>query len=108
MDTRYVLEVLAAMALVTFALRALPFLAAQWLRHNPLVRHLGRFLPLAIMALLVLHSAAGLSSQHDASPWPEFVAISLTVLAQWKTRNPLLSIAIGTLAYVLIRNYVLV
>ncbi|NYT85148.1 branched-chain amino acid transporter permease [Pollutimonas harenae] len=107
METGYVLGVFAAMAIVTFALRGLPFLTAQWLRHNPLVRHLGRFLPLAIMTLLVLHSVIGLSGQHTAPPWPEGVAVALTVLAQWKTKNPLLSIATGTLIYVLIRNYVL-
>lgn len=107
METSYVLGVFAAMAIVTFALRAIPFLAAQWLRNNPLVRHLGRFLPLAIMTLLVLHSVVGLAGQHDARPWPELLAVALTVLAQWKTKNPLLSIAIGTIVYVLLRNYVL-
>src|SRR3546814_4051387 len=73
METSYVLGVFAAMAIVTFALRAIPFLAAQWLRNNPLVRHLGRFLPLAIMTLLVLHSVVGLAGQHDARPWPELL-----------------------------------
>ncbi|MDN5842558.1 MAG: AzlD domain-containing protein [Alcaligenaceae bacterium] len=108
METGYVLAVLAAMAIVTFALRAIPFLTAQWLRHNPLVRHLERFLPLAIMTLLTAHSLVGLSGQHDAPPWPELLAVALTILAQWRTKNPLLSIAIGSIVYVAIRNYVLI
>ncbi|MCC2597126.1 AzlD domain-containing protein [Pusillimonas sp. MFBS29] len=107
METLYVLGVLAAMAAVTFALRAIPFFAAQWLRNNPLIRHLGRFLPLAIMTLLVLHSVVGLAGQHAAKPWPELAALALTVLAQWKTRNPLVSIAAGTFVYVVMRNNLL-
>src|SRR3546814_11575390 len=100
METSYVLGVFAAMAIVTFALRAIPFLAAQWLRNNPLVRHLGRFLPLAIMTLLVLHSVVGLAGQHAAPTWPELLAVALPVLAQWQTKNPLLSTPLGPIVYV--------
>ena len=35
-ETRYVIGVIAAMGLVTFALRALPFVGAQWLDKHPL------------------------------------------------------------------------
>ena len=44
-DSTYALKAIVAMALVTFALRALPFVAAEWLEHHPVVRRLGRFLP---------------------------------------------------------------
>ena len=40
-ETRYVIGVIAAMGLVTFALRALPFVGAQWLNKHPLVQRLG-------------------------------------------------------------------
>ena len=39
-DTPYALGVLAAMAVVTFGLRALPFLAARFLQSHPLVQRL--------------------------------------------------------------------
>lgn len=104
METGYVLGVIAAMTIITFALRALPFLGAQWLRDHPLARHLGRFLPLAIMTLLSVHSVIGLAGQHEALPWRELLAVALTVLAQWKAKNPLLSIGIGTAVYVILRN----
>lgn len=103
-DVRYLIGVIAAMALVTWALRALPFVAAQWLQKNPLVERLGEFLPLAIMTLLVLHSAAGSAQQHKLGPWPELVAVALVVVLQWRSRNALLSIVLGTGAYVLMRN----
>ena len=52
-DSDYALKAIAAMGLVTFVLRALPFVAAQWIEHHPIVRRLGQFLPLAIMTLLL-------------------------------------------------------
>ena len=103
-DVRYLIGVIAAMALVTWALRALPFVAAQWLQKNPLVERLGEFLPLAIMTLLVLHSAAGSAQQDKLGPWPELVAVALVIVLQWRSRNALLSIVLGTTAYVLMRN----
>ena len=103
-DVRYIVSVIAAMALVTWALRALPFVAAQWLKKNPLVERLGEFLPLAIMTLLLLHSAAGSAQQDRLGPWPELVAGALVIALQWRSRNALLSIVLGTTAYVLMRN----
>ena len=103
-DARYLVGVIAAMALITWALRALPFVAAQWLQRNPIVERLGEFLPLAIMTLLLLHSAAGSAQQHRLGPWPEIVAVTVVIALQWRRRNALLSIVLGTTAYVLMRN----
>ena len=103
-ETRYVIGVIAAMGLVTFALRALPFVGAQWLNKHPIVQRLGAFLPLAIMTLLTVHSAAGSAREHPVGPWPELAAIALVAILQWRTRNALLSILLGTGAYVLMRN----
>ena len=103
-DGRYIVGVIAAMALITFALRALPFVAAQWLQKNPLVERLGEFLPLSIMTLLLLHSAAGSAQQDRFGPWPELLAVAMVIALQWRSRNALLSIVLGTTAYVLMRN----
>ena len=103
-DTGYVLGVIGAMALVTFALRALPFVAAQWLARHALVQRIGQFLPLAIMVLLLVHSVVGAAREHASGPWPELLAVAIVVVLQWRSRNPLLSILAGTLVYVLLRN----
>ena len=104
-ETRYVIGVIAAMGLVTFALRALPFVGAQWLNKHPLVQRLGQFLPLAIMTLLLVHSAVGNAATDPAAPWPELVAVALVVGLQWWQRNALLSIVLGVCAYVAMRNF---
>jgi len=103
-DARYIVGVIAAMALITLALRALPFVAAQWLQKNPIVERLGEFLPLAIMTLLLLHSAAGSAQQDRLGPWPELLAVVMVIVLQWRSRNALLSIVLGTGAYVVMRN----
>lgn len=103
-DARYALAAILVMGLVTFALRALPFIAAFWLERSPLVRRLGTFLPPAIMALLLVHSAAGASREHVGGPWFEIAAIVLTMALQWRSRNALLSILAGTGVYTLLRN----
>ncbi|MDD2918390.1 AzlD domain-containing protein [Rhodoferax sp.] len=103
-DTRYALGVLAAMALVTFGLRALPFLAARFLQSHPLVQRLGRFLPLAIMTLLLLHTLVGNARDNPSGPWAELAAVVTVVALQRWRRQPLLSILAGTALYVLMRN----
>lgn len=97
------LALLAAGA-VTFGLRALPFVASQWLERHPVVHRLGEFLPLAIMTLLLLHSVVGSARSHAAGPWPELVAVACVVLLQWRLRHPLWSLLAGTALYVLWRN----
>jgi len=104
MNAFYVLGVLTAMMAVTFALRALPFVAAQWLQKHPFVQRLGDFLPLGIMTLLVLHSGVGAAVADPHRPWPELAAVGVTGAVQWRLKQPLLSILLGTALYVVWRN----
>jgi branched-subunit amino acid transport protein AzlD len=103
-DPLYALVALGAMAAVTFGLRALPFLAAKFLQRHPLVQQLGRFLPLAIMTLLLLHTLVGNARSNPQGPWAEALAVACVLgLQAWK-RHALLSILSGTALYVLMRN----
>ena len=62
-DTAYVVGVILAMGAVTFALRALPFVAARGLQRHAVVARLGRFLPMAIMVLLLLHASVSMAQR---------------------------------------------
>jgi branched-subunit amino acid transport protein AzlD len=104
-DIWYALGTIVAMAVVTFGLRALPFLAARWLQMSPLVQQLGRFLPLAIMTLLLLHTLVGHARDNPSGPWTEGVAVVAVLALQWWKKHPLLSILAGTALYVLLRNW---
>lgn len=104
-DTGYTLGALATMAVVTFGLRALPFLAAQFLQRHALVQRLGRFLPLAIMTLLLLHTMVGSAHDNPSGPWAELAAVASVVVLQWWRQHALLSILTGTTLYVVLRNF---
>jgi branched-subunit amino acid transport protein AzlD len=101
MSAGYVVMVIAAMGAVTFLIRALPFLAARWLRQSPVVRQVGVFLPPAIMTLLLIHSVRDLSNQSADHVLPTLVAVALVLALQAYKRQPLLSIAGGTVLYML-------
>lgn len=103
-DTSYALWVIVAMAVITLLLRALPFLAAPWLKRSPLVMQLGRFLPSAIMTLLLLDTLRGSMAGNPAGAWQELVAIAVAIVLQGRTRQPLLSISVATVLYVVFRN----
>lgn len=106
-DSGYAIGVILAMGAVTFSLRALPFIAGQWLQRHAVVRALGKFLPLAIMTLLLLNSMVGAAAVHRRGPWPEILAVVLVMVLQDRLRNPLLSILAGTGVYVLLVNGIL-
>jgi branched-subunit amino acid transport protein AzlD len=103
-DSGYAIGVIIAMGAVTFALRALPFIAGQWLQRHAVVRGLGKFLPLAIMTLLLLHSMVSAAAGQQRGLWPGVLAVALVMVLQWRWRNPLLSILAGTGVYVLLVN----
>ena len=92
LDTIYLLSVFVAMGLVSFAERALPFVAAKWLKKQRWVSSLGAF--------LTVHAATGASIARDAWPVAEIAAIALTILLQWFVKSPLVSIFSGTALYV--------
>ncbi|CAN1533562.1 AzlD Predicted branched-chain amino acid permeases (azaleucine resistance) [Burkholderiaceae bacterium] len=103
-DTAYVVGVILAMGAVTFVLRALPFVASRWLQRHAVVARLGRFLPMAIMVLLLLHASVSMAQSHARGFWAEAVAVLLALALQWWGRNALASMAVATVVYVVMRN----
>jgi branched-subunit amino acid transport protein AzlD len=102
-DTAYVLIVIVLMGVVTVALRALPFVAGHWLRRHAVVQKLGDSLPLSIMVLLLVDTVASQARGHAGLPWQELLAVALVITLQWRTRQTLLSIVMGTALYMVLR-----
>lgn len=103
-DWQYAVWAILGMGAVTLALRALPFLAAPWLRRYPVIARLGHFLPPAIMTLLLLDTLRGSSAANPGPVWQELLAVTIALGLQWRWRRPLPSILGATLAYVILRN----
>ena len=91
---------IAVMAVVTFLTRALPFLLFDRGSHPPkLVLYLGRVLPPAIIAMLIVYCLRGVSFAGLESWLPPLLSAGLVVgLHLWRHNN-LLSIFGGTIFY---------
>ncbi|MBQ9768071.1 MAG: branched-chain amino acid transporter permease [Lachnospiraceae bacterium] len=94
---------IALCAFATMATRFLPFLVFRANRPTPkYIQYLGKALPAAIFGMLVVYCLKNVSVFTGSHGLPELIAIVLVVaLHLWK-RNMLLSIAGGTVCYMLL------
>ena len=98
---------ITVIALVTAALRFLPFWIFRENRKTPpLVSYLGQVLPFAIMGMLVVYCLKDISFTGAPFGIPEILGCAVVaVLHIWK-RNTLLSIGAGTVCYMLLVQFV--
>ena len=91
------------MAVVTFALRAIPFLVfGSGKKVHPAMTYLGKVLPYAIIGMLVVYCLKSTTFLQSPYGIPEIIASALVVgLHVWK-RNTLLSVGAGTVCYMLL------
>ena len=94
---------IAVMALVTFLTRAAHFLLFDRGDHPPrLVLYLGRVLPPAVIAMLIVYCLRGVGFASPAGWVPALCAcLAAVVLHLWK-RNDLLSIFGATILYMVL------
>lgn len=95
---------IAVCTAATMLTRFLPFLIFSSKDQQPpeVVRYLGRVLPAAIFGMLIVYCLKGVSLTSGSHGIPEAIAIGVTVaLHKWKHQT-LVSIAGGTLCYVLL------
>ncbi len=97
------LEMILVMALVTFLIRAFPFLLFGRGKQPPeLVLYLGRVVSPAAIAMLVVYCVKDVHVLGWPYGLPELLAGILVVLLHLWRRNPLLSIFAGTVAYMVL------
>lgn len=100
-DTHAALLV-AVIALVTIALRFLPFVIFRGRETPRFIAYLGKVLPFAIMGMLVIYCLRSISFAAMPFGIPELIAVALVVaLHLWK-KNTLLSIIGGTVCYMVL------
>lgn len=99
METGYSLAAIGVMALVTLATRALPFLIFDRGGQPPrMILYLGRVLPPAIMAMLVVYCLSGSFESPESFLPAALSCLAVVGLHLWKN-NDLLSIFGGTVLY---------
>lgn len=103
MTATYILTAVAVAAACTFALRALPFFAFAGDRKMPAwLEKLGQTLPAAIMAVLIVYCLKDTGTDLIHVGIPKFIAVAAVAVSYKWRHSTLLSIVMGTGAYMLL------
>ena len=106
MNNGYVLAMVAVSTVVTALLRFLPFLLLRKGHKTPaIITYLGKVLPCAIMGMLVVYCMKDVSFLSRPYGIPELLGCLLVALLHIWRRNTLLSIGVGTVAYMLMVQF---
>lgn len=99
--------IIAVVALATMATRFVPFLVFKSDRPTPkFLKYLGGVLPPAVFGMLVVYCFKGVDILGGSHGIPELIAVALVVILHIVFRKMLLSIAGGTVAYMILINLV--
>lgn len=107
MNDLHAVLTIAVIALVTAALRFLPFLVFGEKRETPpLITYLGQVLPYAIMGMLVVYCLKNVTLTSAPFGIPEAIGCAVVALLHVWKRNTLLSIGAGTVCYMLLVQFI--
>lgn len=101
MSNTMIFSMILTSAIVTVLIRALPFLALQNKKTPDVILYLGKVLPYAIMAMLVVYClrSTDFSRMFGLS---EIIAVFITGASYVYKRNTLVSVILGTISYMVL------
>ena len=107
-NTQLILMIAVAGA-CTFATRLFPFALFGGKKEVPhFITYLGAVLPVAILGILIVYCLRDFEKGSINYILPQIIAVALTAgIHLWK-KNTLLSIAVGTIGYMLLIHFVFV
>ena len=103
-DSLYIATALTVAVSITVALRAIPFIAKNAVKHSPLLADLGRWTPLGAVTILAMYCLAAIDitdPTHEAGP---LAGVAVTAGVHVWRHNAVLSIVAGTGACLLVTN----
>lgn len=97
----------AMVVIGTVITRFLPFIIFPDGKKTPdYIKYLGNVLPLAVFGLLIVYCLRDVSILHGSHGIPELISIALTVGIHLWRRKMILSIAAGTVCYMVLIHFV--
>ncbi len=109
MTTTHLIIMIVAAAVCTFATRLFPFALFGGKKEVPkFIKYLGDALPVAILGILIVYCLKDFENGDINYILPQIICVALTALIHLWKRNTLLSIAVGTIAYMLLIHFVFV
>ncbi|MCR4669450.1 MAG: AzlD domain-containing protein [Clostridia bacterium] len=91
--------IVAVMSACVIFLRGLPFLVFRGKETPPFITYLGKYLPYAIMGMLLVYGLKDTPVMSAPHGIPELIALAVTMVLQVIFKKSLLSIVAGTLLY---------
>ena len=101
-STAYLIAAIAIAALVTWGLRAFPFLLFGNRKLPQLVSYLGYVLPPAIMVILVCYCIRNTGFGEYPYGLAEIISILFVILVHIRKKNMYVSIMAGTICYMIL------
>lgn len=105
-EVLYPVAVIAVIAIVTWMLRAFPFLLFGNRPLPKVILYLGKVLPPAIMTVLVIYCLRDISFSLPPYGVPEIVACAVVAALQIIRKNMYLTIIAGTICYMILIHVV--
>ncbi|MBQ1186951.1 MAG: AzlD domain-containing protein [Clostridia bacterium] len=103
MDNLYLILSISVIAVITAALRFIPFAVFSANRKTPnIILYLGKYLPYSIMAMLVVYCLKSVNLLASPFGIPELIGVIIVVVLHLFKRNTLISIAGGTICYMVL------
>ncbi len=107
-NTQLILMIAVAGA-CTFATRLFPFALFGGKKEVPkFIKYLGDVLPVAILGILIVYCLRDFEKGSINYILPQIIAVALTAGIHICKKNTLLSIAVGTIGYLLLIHFVFV
>lgn len=93
--------------LATVSTRALPFILFSSKRPTPkYIQYLGKALPGAVFAMLIVYCLKGVDVTQGSHGIPEAIAIAVNVVVHLIKRHMLISMAVGTACYMVLVQFI--
>lgn len=103
MDYTYDIVIVAVVAVCTIIIRVFPFVVlGRRETTSPAVNYIGKVLPSAVIAVLILYCLKNVSFENSQLFIPQLTSVVVVILLHVWKRSNLISIGFGTLCYMLL------
>ena len=103
-----ILILILASGLTTFLIRSTPFLFFSKKELPDLIKYFGKYLPFALMPLLVIFAIRNINLMVYPYGMPEIIASASVIILHAKFKKLFLSISVGTFIYMVLIQLVFV
>lgn len=99
MTVPYLFAVLVLVSIITYALRAAPFALLRHDADHPVMRDVGRMMPLGVMVILIVYSLMEVNFSQLSGWVPALVSVAVAFTLHLTLKNTMVTIVAATASY---------